>query len=178
MARIPISPTTMMATHIIREIFLTRGNILVIALSFILILLVPVSHAYHAGGGSSSHTMKGPNAIDNPDQILAESSLHIIYIDAANCPYCEIFNEKYLPKFKEHEIASQIFLTIIKVDDFRDPEISWAWPNYLKWVPIKANLEDCGPQFIAMKGRKILGTHCAIRGFFRAIRQIKSHANP
>ena len=103
---------------------------------------------------------------------------HIIYIDAANCPYCEIFNEKYLPKFKEHEIASQIFLTIIKVDDFRDPEISWAWPNYLKWIPIKANLEGCGPQFIAMKGRKILGTHCNIQGFMPAIRQIKSHANP
>ena len=114
MARIPIRPTTMMATHIIREKFLTRGNIFVIALGFILILLVPVSHAYHAGGGSSSHTMKGPNAIDNPDQILAESSLHIIYIDAANCPYCEMFNVKYLPKFKEHEIASKIFLTIIK----------------------------------------------------------------
>ena len=60
MVRIPISPTTMMATHIIREKFLTRGNIFVIALSFILFLLVPVSHAYHAGGGSQTHTMKGP----------------------------------------------------------------------------------------------------------------------
>ena len=155
MARIPISPTTMMATQIIREKFLTRGSIFVIALSFILIMLVPVSHAYHAGGGSSSHTMKGPNAIDNPDQILAESSLQLIYIDALNCPYCEEFNAKYLPQFKEHEIASKIFLTIIKVDDFRNPDIGWAWPNYLKWIPIKADLKSCGPQFIAIKGREI-----------------------
>ena len=177
MARILNSPTTMMATHIVREKFLTRGNIFVIALGFILILLVPVSHAYHAGGSSSSHTMKGQNAIDNPDQILAESSLHIIYIDAANCPYCEKFNKIYLPFFKTTGDSSNIFLTIIKVDDFRNPELG-VWPNYLAWVPNKANLEGCGPQFVAMKGRKILGTHCNIKGFNSAKKQLKNHANP
>ena len=177
MARILNSPTTMMATHIVREKFLTRGNIFVIALGFILVLLVPVSHACHAGDRSSSHTMKGQNAIDNPDQLLAESSLHIIYIDSANCSWCEIFNKRYLPYFKTREIVSKNFLTIIKADDYRDPEFG-DWPNYLEWVANKAGLEGCGPQFVAMKGRKILGTHCGIKGANSAIKQIKSHANP
>jgi len=168
MARIPISPTTMMATHIIREKFLTRGNIFVIALSFILILLVPVSHAYHAGGGSSSHTMKGPIAIDNPDQILAGNSLQLIYIDALNCPYCEIFNAEVLPKFKETNLASQIYFTIINVDDFRNPREYWSWPEYLRWIPDKAELAECGPQFIAVMGRTVLGTYCHSNNFGKA----------
>ena len=177
MTRIPISPTTMMATHIIRENFLTRGNIFVIALSFILILLVPVSHAYHAGGGSQTHTMKGPIAIDNLDQISAGNSLQLIYIDAANCPYCKIFNAEVLPKFKENKLASKIYFTIINVDDFRDPGIAWAWPNYLKWVPIKADLKSCGPQFIALMGRMILGTYCHNNNFGKALSLLNSLEN-
>ncbi len=174
MARIPNSPTIMTATQRVREKFRTRGNIFVIALGFILVLLVPVSHACHAGDRWSSHTMKGKNTIDNPDQILAESSLHLIYIDSANCSACLVFNKRYLPYVKT--IASKYFLTIIKADDFRDPEFG-DWPNYLEWVA-NAGLESCGPQFVAMKGRKILGTHCGIKGAYSAIEQIKTQANP
>ena len=171
MVRIPISPTTMMATHIIREKFLTRGNIFVIALGFILILLVL------AGCQTSSPTMKGPIAIDNPDQILAGSSLQLIYIDAANCPHCEIFNAEVLPNFKENSLASKIYFTIINVDDFRDPGIAWAWPNYLKWIPIKADLKSCGPQFIALMGRMILGTYCHNNNFGKALSLLNSLEN-
>jgi len=172
MARNPISPTTMMATHIVREKIRTQGNIFVIALSFILILLV-------LAGCQSSSTMKGPIAINNPDQILAGSSLHLIYIDAYNCPYCTKFSAEELPGFKKTEIASKIYFTIINVADFRNPGALHAWPDYLKWVPVKfdAELRSCGPQFIAMKGRELLGTYCHSNGFWGAIQLLKSHAN-
>ena len=94
MVKIPISPTTMTVTPMIREIFLTQGNLFVIVLGFILFLLVPVGHANHKGRYSPSHTMKGPIVIDNPDQLLAGSSAQFIYIMAFNCPDCENFYDE------------------------------------------------------------------------------------
>ena len=160
MVKIPIGRTTMMTTNIIGEKFLTRGNIFVIALSFILILLAPVSHAYHKGRYSPSHSMKGPIVINNPDQLLAGSSIQFIYIDAENCPDCEYFYNEELAKLRKSKLASKIYVTIIRMEDYSDPWASYAWPKYLRWIPDKADLKGCGPQFIALMGRIILGTYC------------------
>ena len=177
MVKIPISRTTMMTTNIIGEKFLTRGNIFVIALSFILILLVPVSHAYHKGRYSPSHSMKGPIVINNTDQLLAGSSVQFIYIDAENCPDCEYFYNEELAKLRKSKLASKIYITIIRMEDYSDPWASYAWPTDLKWIPIKAELKSCGPQFIALMGRMILGTYCHNNNFGKALSLLNSLEN-
>ena len=173
MVKIPIKPTTMMATHIIREKFLTRGNIFVIALSFILFLLVPVGHAYHKGRYSPSHSMKGPIVIDNPDQLLAGSSVQFIYIMAFNCPDCENFYTEEFAELRKSQLASKIYITIISTEDYGFPGASSnrygdAWPTYLKWIPIKVDLSSCGPQFLVMIGRNILYRSCGSHNFNKA----------
>ena len=182
MARIPISPTTMMATQIIREKFLTRGSIFVIALGFILFLLVPVGHAYHKGRYSPSHSMKGPIIIDNPDQLLVGSSVQFIYIMAFNCPDCEDFYTEEFAELRKSQLASKIYITIISTEDYSFPGESSnrygdAWPTYLKWIPIKADLNSCGPQYLVMIGRNILNIGCGSYNFKKAKLLLNSLAN-
>jgi len=177
MVKIPIGRTTMMTTNIIGEKFLTRGNIFVIALSFILILLAPVSHAYHKGRYSPSHSMKGPIVINNPDQLLAGSSIQFIYIDAENCPDCEYFYNEELAKLRKSKLASKIYVTIIRMEDYSDPWASYAWPKYLRWIPDKADLKGCGPQFLVMIGRNILYRRCGSFNFNKAKLLLNSLAN-
>ena len=177
MVKIPIGRTTMMTTNIIGEKFLTRGNIFVIALSFILILLAPVSHAYHKGRYSPSHSMKGPIVINNPDQLLAGSSIQFIYIDAENCPDCEYFYNEELAKLRKSKLASKIYVTIIRMEDYSDPWASYAWPKYLRWIPDKADLKGCGPQFLVMIGPNILYRSCGSHNFNKAKLLLNSLAN-
>ena len=178
MVKIPISPTTMMATNIIGEKFLTRGSIFVIALGFILFLLVPLSHANHKGRYSPSHSMKGPIVIDNPDQLLAGSSVHFIYIDAENCLDCEFFYNEELAELSKSKLASKIYITIIRMEDYSDPWASYAWPKYLRWIPDKAeNLKGCGPQFLVMIGRNILYRRCGSFNLPKAKLLLNSLAN-
>ena len=182
MVKIPISPTNTVTTPMIREKFLTRGNIFVIALGFILILLVPVSHANHKGRYSPSHSMKGTIVIDNPDQLLAGSSVQFIYIIAFNCPDCEDFYDEEFAELKKSQLASKIYITIISTEDYGDPGASSnrygdAWPTYLKWIPDKAALESCGPQYLVMIGRNILHRACGSYNFNKAKLLLNSLAN-
>ena len=149
-----------------------RGNILsIISMSFCLILLVTSSPAF-------SSTMKGSITINNPEEkFFSDSSLHLIYIKAFNCKFSEKFSEEAIPNFKKTKLASKIYFTTIEVDDFRVPYESTAWPAYLKWVLKKAKFENCGPQFIAIKGHTILGIICNIKGFQPALKLLKSHLN-
>ena len=110
-------------------------------------------------------------------KFFSDSSLHLIYIKAFNCKFCEKFSERAIPNFKKTKIASKIYFTTIEVDDFRVPYESTAWPDYLKWVLKKAKFENCGPQFIAIKGHTILGIFCNIKGFRSALKLLKSHLN-
>ena len=38
---------------------------------------------------------------NDPEKLFADGSVHLIYIDAANCTYCNLYKRIYLPNFKK-----------------------------------------------------------------------------
>ena len=52
---------------------------------------------------------------NDPEKLFADGSVHLIYIDAANCPYCVEYKRDYLSKFKKSELAKNIYLSLIHI---------------------------------------------------------------
>ena len=126
--------------------------------------------------------MKGPIVIDNPDQLLAGSSVQFIYIMAFNCPDCENFYNEEFSELRKSQLASKIYITIISTEDYGDPGASSnrygdAWPTYLKWIPIKADLSSCGPQYLVVIGHNILHRSCGSYDVYKAKLLLNSLAN-
>jgi len=96
---------------------------------------------------------------DDPEKLFAENSVHLIYIDAANCPDCEKFNQIYFRKFKKTELATKIYFTRIKTTYYQDTDRDKDWPEYLQWVRDKTDVRKGAPRFIVMSGRLVVANH-------------------
>ena len=93
---------------------------------------------------------------NDPEKLFADGSVHLIFIDAANCSDCVKFKKNYFPKFKESELAKNIYLTIIETKDYRDTDRDEDWPEYLQWIRDETKVHQGSPRFIVMSGRDIV----------------------
>ena len=100
---------------------------------------------------------------DDPEKLFANGSVHLIYIDAANCSYCDLYKRIYLPNFKKQNLAKKIYFSIIETGDYRDTDRDEDWPEYLQWVRDKTKVHRGTPRFIVMSGRDIVANEGGTR---------------
>jgi len=93
---------------------------------------------------------------NDPEKLFADGSVHLIYIDAANCSDCVEYKRNYFPNFKSSDLAKKIYLTIIETEDYRDTDRDEDWPEYLRWIRDKTKVNRGSPRFIVMSGRDIV----------------------
>ena len=93
---------------------------------------------------------------NDPEKLFADGSVHLIYVDAANCPHCVEYKKNYLSKFKKSELAKNIYFTIIEAEDYRNTALDKDWPEYLQWIRDKTKVRYPHPRFIVMSGRNIV----------------------
>ena len=93
---------------------------------------------------------------NDPEKLFADGSIHLIYIDAANCSDCVEYKRNYFPKFKKSELAKNIYLTIIETEDYRDTDRDEDWPEYLQWIRDETKVRQGSPRFLVMSGRNIV----------------------
>ena len=100
---------------------------------------------------------------NDPEKLFADGSVHLIYIDAANCSYCDLYKKIYLPNFKKQNLAKKIYFTIIETGDYRDTDRDEDWPEHLQWIRDKTKVHRGTPRFIVMSGRDIVANEGGTR---------------
>ncbi len=93
---------------------------------------------------------------NDPEKLFSDGSVHLIFIDAANCSDCVEYKRNDFPKLKNSELAKNIYLTIIETEDYRNTALDKDWPEYLQWIRAKTKVHSGSPRFIVMSGRNIV----------------------
>ena len=106
---------------------------------------------------------------DDPAELFAKGSAHLIYIDADNCSYCDKFNRTFFRSFKKSELATKIYFTRINTLYFEDTDRDKDWPEYVQWVRDRTNVRKGAPRFIVMSGRLVVGNHYGLNAWKQTV---------
>jgi hypothetical protein len=99
-----------------------------------------------------------------PAQAQGEVKLTIIYVNAKDCPPCEVFNIQDRPQWDRSDYPSQVRFVAIDAPTVSVAYNARYWPSDLRFVlaQIKSTIV---PTFILLNGRKIVMIGTGIGGW-------------
>ncbi len=104
-------------------------------------------------------------ALLSPLPAAARSNAYIIYIDAANCSTCRIFDRNDLGAFQRAAADKGYGFTRVSVHSFQNMSEAAAWPRELRSIRKQMRNPYGAPRFLVVfKGRlyqDILGSDAA-----------------
>ena len=121
--------------------------------------LVLIAHAFQA------NSMEPFKTSSNPDELFSKDAVHVIYVDAYNCPDCDEYKMSGLRKFKKTKLASEVYFTTIKTKRYQDTDRDEDWPNHLQWIRNVTNVKKGAPRFVIMSGRTVVDNIYGNRGW-------------
>lgn len=105
-----------------------------------------------------------------PISARARSNAYIIYIDAANCSTCRIFDRNGLATFQRAAVQKGYGFKRVSVRSFQDMTEAGAWPRELQSIRKQMRIPYGAPRFLVVANGRLyqdmLGSDAAF-GFLK-----------
>ncbi|MCK5777582.1 MAG: hypothetical protein KAH11_02250 [Rhodospirillales bacterium] len=107
--------------------------------------------------------MKPLKVSNDPAELYAADTVHLVYIGADNCPYCKDFEGWDLKEYSNSDLAKKVYFTWVRTARFQDTDNDEDWPDHLEWVRGETEVSRGTPRFLVLEGRDLklnaFGTH-------------------
>lgn len=80
----------------------------------------------------------------------------LVYLRAANCPYCLSWERNVEPKWLASVERGKVSYRALSFATFRDLTTDDVWPTDLKWIRDELNVKKGTPRWILVKDREVL----------------------